>query len=334
MRGQSFAPYRRITGPRWDAERRTLRHVVDSLAFLPEARSSCRLRSGGDQPSAWRRATRDVGATRSGPHGGAVDRSADREHQERRRDGEHVSPSTSDGQRRQDRASALGHVAVRLQNSSSRFLWCSPKYRPGSHHFSARSKAVRRHQQSGSPALSIARVVEPLQKRLRHVWSLPPVVPAARGWTASPHQQNDHMGVGHEASCRGPLVRRLALAGLLIATASGCGSSGRAQTPTAPTATSVTVPPPASHGVVGVDTRTIGKSTRECFLTDVPAGTGPVPSRGIELCGISSSSRLLYNTCSASVKPGMIGYLIERNHGGTWGSSACEQARHVILNAH
>ncbi len=129
-------------------------------------------------------------------------------------------------------------------------------------------------------------------------------------------------------------MKRLALAALLIATASGCGSSGRVQTPTAPTATSVTVPPPANHGVVGVDTRTIGKSTRECFLTDVPAGTGPVPSRGVELCGVSSSSRLLYNTCSASDKPAVIGFLIERNHGGTWGNPACEQARQVLLNSH
>ena len=83
-----------------------------------------------------------------------------------------------------------------------------------------------------------------------------------------------------------------------------------------------------------MDTRTIGESTRECLLTDVPAGTGPVPSRGIELCWHSAREAALTSTCSASVEPGVIGYLIERNHGGTWGSSACEQARHVILNAH
>ena len=186
MRGQPFAPYRRITRPRWDAERRT----YGTWWILSRSCRKLVLPAGYEAaaitPSAWRRATRDVGATRSGPHGGAVDRSADREHQERRRDGEHVSPSTSDGQRRQDRASALGHVAVRLQSSSSRFLWCSPKYGRGATTSARDPKPSDDTNSRGRAALSIARVVEPLQKRLRHVWSLPPVVPAARGWTASP----------------------------------------------------------------------------------------------------------------------------------------------------
>ncbi len=85
---------------------------------------------------------------------------------------------------------------------------------------------------------------------------------------------------------------------------------------------------------MGVDSRTIGKTTRECLLTDVPSGTGPVPSRGVELCGVSNSTALLYNTCSASVKPGVLGYLIERNHGGAWKNSACEQASQVVVNSH
>jgi hypothetical protein len=149
----------------------------------------------------------------------------------------------------------------------------------------------------------------------------------------SPGAKSLHEGV-HGVKGRRQLVERLALAGLLIVSITGCGSSMRAQPPTTSTATSSTLPTSASHGVVGVDSRTIGETTRECFLTDVPSGTGPVPSRGVELCDVSSSTALLYSTCSASAKPGVLGYLIERKHGGAWKNSACEQASQVLVNSH
>jgi hypothetical protein len=120
---------------------------------------------------------------------------------------------------------------------------------------------------------------------------------------------------------------RLALAVILVASVTGCGSGSRAQTPT--------VPPPRGHGVVGVDTRTVGKLTHVCLLTDVPARTGPDPARGVELCVVSESTgRVLYNTCSASAKPGIVGYLIEKHHGRTWSNAACAAASQVALDSH
>src|SRR5579859_5690037 len=49
---------------------------------------------------------------------------------------------------------------LRFIASISRFLCCSPKYRPGNHHLTSRPSAVRLHQQSGSQP----------QVRLRGLW--------------------------------------------------------------------------------------------------------------------------------------------------------------------
>ena len=119
----------------------------------------------------------------------------------------------------------------------------------------------------------------------------------------------------------------VALAGLLAASVIGCGSGSRAHTPT--------LPSPRGHGVVGVDTRTVGKLNHVCLLTDVPAETGPDPARGVELCVVSESTgRVLYNACSASTKPGLVGYLIEKHHGRTWSNAACAAASQVALDSH
>jgi hypothetical protein len=49
-------------------------------------------------------------------------------------------------------ARVIGQVLswARFHSAEPRALWCSPKYRPGNHHLTARPSDVRRHQQSGS----------------------------------------------------------------------------------------------------------------------------------------------------------------------------------------
>ena len=118
----------------------------------------------------------------------------------------------------------------------------------------------------------------------------------------------------------------VALAGLLAASVIGCGSGSRAHTPTLPVT--------RGHGVVGVNTRTVGKLNHVCLLTDVPAETGPDPARGVEPA--SSRSRRV-GSCTNHLgldKAGLVGYLIEKHHGRTWSNAACAAASQVALDSH
>ena len=187
MRGQPFAPYRRITRPRWDAERGTARHVVDSLAFLSEARSSYRLRSGVNQAV-------NVVACDAGRMSYSM-RPA------RGRGRSFSRPRTSRTPTRRRRRVALderGPEATRSCDGSRSRRRSLPQLELSvlvvQPEVSAGEPPLHRATQSRPPtptvgvaaALSVARVVEPLQKRLRHDWSLPPGGPEARGWTATP----------------------------------------------------------------------------------------------------------------------------------------------------